>query len=161
MAQVPSESFLFMIQQLQALAQTGLTYSKDPYDLERFEAVRKISTDMMSLLTTHPVEELKDLFANETGYQTPKVDIRAVVFREGKILLVQEKMDEKWALPGGWADIGLSPTEVAEKETQEEAGLKVQAQRLLGIWDRSRHPHPQQSDRMQARFRTHRQRPGH
>lgn len=128
--------------QLQAIAQTGLTYSKDPFDIERFEAIRKISIEIMYHYTDVEEKKIKDLFAKETGYATPKVDIRAVVVKDHKVLLVREKSDNAWSLPGGWADIGLSPGEVAAKEVKEEAGLDVQATRLLAAFDKKKHPHP-------------------
>nr|WP_263327167.1 NUDIX hydrolase [Neobacillus sp. Marseille-Q6967] len=128
--------------QLQSIAQAGLTYSKDVYDLERFELIRKISIEILAHHTNIEMPVIKDLFANETGYATPKVDIRAVVFKDGKILMVQEKSDGKWALPGGWADIGLTPSEVAVKEVKEESGFDVKALKLLAVTDHKCHPHP-------------------
>lgn len=128
--------------QLQAIAQTGLTYSKDVYDVERFEQIRQISMEMMAQQTNTEMAVLKDLFANETGYATPKVDVRAVVFQDNKILMVKEKSDGCWALPGGWADIGLSPGEIAVKEAKEESGFDVKTVKLLGVLDKKCHPHP-------------------
>ena len=128
--------------QLQSIAQIGLAYSKDVFDRERFEMIRDISVDMMSQQTGVNKEIVKDLFANETGYATPKVDVRAVVFKDHKILMVKEKSDGAWALPGGWGDIGLSPSEVAIKEVQEEAGLDVKVIKLIGVFDMKCHPHP-------------------
>ena len=117
------EKMLDWAKRLQAIAQNGLAYSKDVYDKERFEAIRKISMEMMSEQSGVDMEQIKDLFANETGYATPKVDIRAIVFQNQKLLMVREKHDGKWSLPGGWADIGLSPKEVAVKEVKEETVL--------------------------------------
>lgn len=128
--------------QLQSIAQAGLTYSKDVYDLERFLQIREISTEIMSQYTNTQMKIVKDLFANETGYATPKVDIRAVVFQNNKILMVREKMDGGWSLPGGWADIGFTPTEVAVKEVKEESGFDVKAMKLLAVHDKKCHPHP-------------------
>lgn len=128
--------------ELQSIAQGGLTYSKDIYDIERFEEIRKISTEIMAKYTESDQQIIKDLFANETGYATPKVDIRAVVFDGEKLLLVKENSDNKWSLPGGWADIGLSPKEVAEKEVREESGYDVKASNLIAILDKKFHPHP-------------------
>lgn len=128
--------------QLQSIAQAGLTYSKDVFDLERFELIRKISVDILAHHTDMESPIIKDLFANETGYATPKVDIRAVVFKDDKILMVQEKSDGKWSLPGGWADIGLSPSEVAVKEVKEESGFDVKALKLVAVTDHKCHPHP-------------------
>lgn len=128
--------------QLQSIAQVGLSYSNDVYNLERFELIRQISIEMMSVQTGMDKENIKDLFANETGYATPKVDIRAVIFKDNKILIVREKLDGDWSLPGGWADIGLSPSEVAIKEVKEESGFDVKATKLLAVLDKKCHPHP-------------------
>src|SRR5690625_2995354 len=128
--------------QLQSIAQAGLTYSKDKYDLERFEMIRNMSVEILSDHTDIDKTVVKELFASETGYATPKVDVRAVVFRDNKILMVQEESDGAWALPGGWGDIGLSPSEVAVKEVQEESGFDVKAVKLIGIFDKKLHPHP-------------------
>lgn len=108
-------------------------------DLERFQQLRDISIAMMSHYTKTDWEVVENLFASETGYQTPKVDIRAVIFQNEKLLFVKEKSDGKWALPGGWADIGYTPTEVAVKEVLEETGYKVDHFRLLAIFDKEKH----------------------
>ncbi|WP_163103440.1 NUDIX hydrolase [Peribacillus alkalitolerans] len=128
--------------QLQSIAQAGLTYSKDVYDLERFELIRNISVEIMAQQTAMDKTIIKDLFANETGYATPKVDIRSVVFRDKKILMVKEKTDGAWSLPGGWGDIGLSPSEVAVKEVKEESGFDVKATKIIGMLDKKCYPHP-------------------
>ena len=128
--------------QLQSIAQTGLAYSKDVYDLERFELIRNISVDILSQQTKLDKTVIKDLFASETGYATPKVDIRAVIFKDKKILMVKENTDGKWSLPGGWGDIGLTPSEVAVKEVKEESGFNVKATKLLAVLDKKCHPHP-------------------
>jgi ADP-ribose pyrophosphatase YjhB (NUDIX family) len=128
--------------QLQSIAQTGLAYSKDVYDMERFEEIRKISVDILAQYTNIEKTIIKDIFASETGYATPKVDIRAVVFKKNKILMVRENTDGKWSLPGGWADIGLTPSEVAVKEVKEESGFDVKAVKLLAVLDKKCHPHP-------------------
>ncbi|UNJ81242.1 NUDIX hydrolase (plasmid) [Bacillus sp. CMF21] len=128
--------------QLQSISQAGLTYSKDVYDLERFELIRNISVEILSQHTDMDKKVINDLFANETGYATPKVDIRAVVFKDNKILLVRENTDGFWSLPGGWGDIGLTPSEVAVKEVKEESGFDVKATKLLAVLDKKCHPHP-------------------
>ncbi|PEE41118.1 NUDIX hydrolase [Bacillus pseudomycoides] len=127
------------VKQIQAIAQTGLTYSKDVYDMERFQQLRDLSVTMMSHYTKTDWEVVERLFANEMGYQTPKVDIRAVVYQDEKLLFVKEKSDGKWALPGGWADVGYTPTEVAAKEVWEETGYKVDHFRLLAVFDKEKH----------------------
>ncbi|WP_462406789.1 NUDIX hydrolase [Gracilibacillus sp. Marseille-QA3620] len=135
-------NWLDWAKQLQSIAQAGLTYSKDVYDMERFEQIREISIEMMSTYTEMDTPIIRELFANETGYATPKVDIRAVVFKDNRILLVKENTDGRWALPGGWADIGLTPREVAVKEVKEESGFEVKPVKLLGVLDKKCHPHP-------------------
>lgn len=134
--------WLHWAKQLQSIAQAGLTYSKDVYDLERFELIREISIDIVEKHTDFDKTIIKNLFASETGYATPKVDVRAVVFKEGKILMVQERAEGDWSLPGGWADIGLTPGEVAVKEVKEEAGFDVKPVKLIAVTDNKRHPHP-------------------
>ncbi|RCX21423.1 ADP-ribose pyrophosphatase YjhB (NUDIX family) [Fontibacillus phaseoli] len=128
--------------QIQSISQAGLAYSKDIYDIERFEMLRDLSVEIMSQYTGVEGEQVRALFASETGYATPKVDVRGVVFEGDKLLLVRERLDGAWALPGGWADVGLSPKEVAAKEVKEEAGLEVRPVRLLGVLDKKFHDHP-------------------
>jgi len=131
---------------LQALAQAGLAYSTTRYDLDRYQEIRSISARLLQELTEEPLEKIIRVFASEDGYQTPKVDIRAVMFRDAQeILLVKEKIDNgRWTLPGGWADVGYTPFEVAVKEAYEETGLIVEPMRLLALFDKRKHPHPPQ-----------------
>jgi hypothetical protein len=117
-------------QKIQAIAQTGLTYASDPYDRERYEQLQALAHEMLAEATGSRPEDIRELFALEKGYPTPKVDVRAVVFRDGALLLVQEKSTGGWTLPGGWADIGDSASEVAARETREEAGLEVRPEKL-------------------------------
>ncbi|MEW9675250.1 NUDIX hydrolase [Lentibacillus sp. L22] len=131
------------VKQIQAIAQTGLAYTRDVYDQERYEQLRELSIEIMSNYTKVDKETIRLDFANDTGYATPKVDIRGVVFNEqNEILLVKEKSDAQWSLPGGWGDIGYSPSEVAVKEIKEESGYAVKASRLLAVLDKSKHNHP-------------------
>lgn len=127
---------------IQSLSQAGLTFSKDVYDVERFEELRTISAEIMEEYTELKMEKVRELFTNETGYQTPKVDVRGAVFKEGKILMVREKMDDKWSLPGGFCDIGLSPTENIVKEIKEESGFDVIHKKLIALLDTNKHDHP-------------------
>ena len=127
--------------EIQSLAQAGMTYGHDVYDMERYERLREISAEMLSYKTDIPVEKVKDLFCNETGYQTPKVDTRAAIFEDGKILLVHEK-NGTWSLPGGWCDVNQSVAENTIKETLEEAGLHVKADRMIAVQDRNKHNLP-------------------
>ncbi len=134
--------WLEWIKQVHAVARWGLTYAKDPFDLERYEVLLKLSVAMMADFAQLDTTRIENLFANEVGYLTPKVDVRGVVFEEGKLLMVQEKWDGRWTIPGGWADIGLSPAEVAAKEVQEEAGLIVKPVKMLAMLDKKFYPHP-------------------
>ncbi|WP_044640115.1 NUDIX hydrolase [Risungbinella massiliensis] len=134
-------TWLEWAKRIQSIAQAGLAYSKDPFDIERFHELRTISAEIVEKHTDVPFEKIRDLFLNETGYQTPKIDIRAVVFQGNKLLLVQEKSDQKWTLPGGWAEPGYSLSENVVKEVKEESGYNVQATRVLAILDRDRHGH--------------------
>lgn len=127
--------------EIQSLAQAGLAYTNNVYDIERYERLREISAEMLSYKTDIPVEKVKDLFCNETGYQTPKVDTRAAIFEDGKILLVHEK-NGTWSLPGGWCDVNQSVAENTIKETWEEAGLHVKADRMIAVQDRNKHNLP-------------------
>lgn len=133
------KKWLKWAKELQSIAQAGLEYSKDKYDIERFEMIRNISIDILSEYTEMEYDKVRDLFANEKGYQTPKVDIRAAIFRDNKILMVKEKIDGKWSLPGGWADIGISVYDNIMKESMEESGAKVKPKRVIAILDRNKH----------------------
>ena len=127
--------------ELQAIAQTGLHFAESQYDRERYERIRRLSAEIFSEFSGQPVDVINRLFENQTGYATPKVDVRGVVFRDTKILLVQEKADGLWTLPGGWADVNDAPSEAVEREILEESGFKTRAERLLAVFDRSRHAH--------------------
>lgn len=135
--------WLGWVRRLQAVAQSGLTYARNPYDVERYEQVRWIAAEIAASRSGSTAEDVDDLFSGETGYATPKVDVRALVLNdEGAVLLVREKEDGLWTLPGGWVDVGESPSESVEREVREESGYEVRAARLLALWDRDKHPHP-------------------
>lgn len=134
--------WLSWAKQLQSIAQAGLTYSKDQYDLERFQQIRNLSVEILNEYTEISHEKIKDLFCNEVGYQTPKVDIRGVIFQEDKILLVKESIDGCWSIPGGWAEFNLSIKENVVKEVMEEAGLNIVPKKLIAILDRNKHNVP-------------------
>ena len=127
--------------EIQSIAQAGLTYGKDIYDMERYTRLREIAAEMLACKTDLPVEKVTDLFCNETGYQTPKIDTRAAVFQENKILLVREN-DGRWTLPGGWCEVNLSVAENTVKETYEEAGIHVTADELIAVQYRNKHNVP-------------------
>lgn len=127
---------------LNALAQTGLTFSENPFDIERYTEVRRITAEMVAQAAGIEAGHVLDLFACDAGYATPKVDVRGVVFRDGKLLLVQERSDGLWTLPGGWADVGDSPADAVVREIREESGFEARATKLLALLDRNRHGHP-------------------
>jgi ADP-ribose pyrophosphatase YjhB (NUDIX family) len=135
-------AWLDMAKRMQALAQSGLEYSDNKYDQDRYHQLRQMSLEIMHDFTELKMDKLVGVFASEQGYQTPKVDVRGVVFRGDQILMVRETIDGNWSLPGGWADVGLTPSEVAIKEVREESGLVVLPERLLAVLDKKRHNHP-------------------
>lgn len=139
-----SHKWLEWAKKIQSLSQAGLAFSKDVYDIERFVELRKISAEIMEEYTGLEMQKIKDLFTNETGYQTLKIDVRGAVFKDDKILMVREKMDDRWSLPGGFCDIGLSPTENIVKEIKEESGYDIIPIKLLALLDMNKHPHPPQ-----------------
>lgn len=131
-------TFFERLKRIQALSEIGLEYCNSIYDKERYEEIQEICLEMLSELTDVPVGKIQPVIQEKNGYKTPKVDVRAVVFNSaGQILLVQEKVDGCWSLPGGWADVGYTPRQVAEKECFEEAGLTVNATRLLAVMDKT------------------------
>ena len=134
--------WLAYIKRIHALSQTGFNFTKSDYDKDRYEELIDISLRMMQDLTEVEPEKIKMTFIEEKNYLTPKPDVRAIVFKDNKMLLVREKVDGNWCPPGGWADIGYSPAEVAVKEAWEESGLKVKTGRLLAVLEKGKHPHP-------------------
>lgn len=131
-------------QKLQAIAQNGLTYSQNPFDLDRFHQVRQVAAEMMAIASGLEPAAVLDRFQQETGYATPKVDVRGAVFRDDRILLVKERFDGLWTLPGGYVDVGESPSLAVEREVYEESGYQTRAVKLLALYDRNhpRHAHP-------------------
>ncbi len=134
--------WLDIARELQSIAQAGLTFSKDKYDLDRYEQIRKIAVKIVHDHTEISSEKITGLFASETGYQTPKVDVRSVIIKDNSILLVREKIDGCWSLPGGWADVNMSVRESAIKECFEEAGAKVEPRRIIAIQLANKHNDP-------------------
>jgi ADP-ribose pyrophosphatase YjhB (NUDIX family) len=126
---------------LQAIAQNGLAFARDPYDVERYTAIREIAAEMVAAGSGFDLSVIRGLISSDTGYATPKVDVRGVVFRDDKLLLVREKSDGGWAPPGGWAEVCESVAENVVREIYEESGFKTRAAKLLAIYDRSKHPH--------------------
>ncbi len=126
-------------QRLQTIAQAGLTYDKNPYNIERFRQIQQIAAEILSAGTGTPLDQLDLLLSTERGYATPKLDVRGVVMQEGKMLLVKELADGCWTLPGGWVDVGEPPSQAVEREVWEESGYEVKAVKLLALYDHRQH----------------------
>jgi ADP-ribose pyrophosphatase YjhB (NUDIX family) len=135
--------WLAWTRELQAIAQIGLAFCRDPYDRERYEQLRALASRMMAAHTGAPAEQIEALFRGETGYATPKVDVRGAVFdAAGRLLMVRETSDGgRWTLPGGWADVNLTAAENVVKEVREESGYVARALKLAAVWDRTRQGH--------------------
>ena len=133
---------LAWVQRLQTITQAGLTYSRDPYDLQRYEQLQALAAEIAASASPTLDEPWLEIIRAEKGYPTPKVDVRAVVEKDGKLLFMRESQDSLWSLPGGWADIGESPSQIAEREVLEETGFQVRATKLLAVYDKARHSHP-------------------
>lgn len=135
------EKWLKWAMEIQSLAQGGLAYTNNVYDIERYERLREIAAEMVAEKSNISLEKVKDLFCNEKGYQTPKIDTRAAIFKDNKIILVHEN-DGRWALPGGWCDVLESIESNTLKEVREEAGLEAKAIKIIAIQDRNKHNKP-------------------
>jgi ADP-ribose pyrophosphatase YjhB (NUDIX family) len=129
------DHWLTIAKRINSIAQTGLTFTKDKFDQERYTELLDLSIQILNNITEIDSKKLEFVFNREIGYQTPKVGIRAVIFQNNKILLVKEKMDNKWCLPGGYADTGMTPSEMAINEVKEESGFDVKPLRILGLID--------------------------
>ncbi len=136
--------WLIWAREIQAIAQTGLAFGKDPYDLERFHALGRLAARIMAAHTDADLTRIESLFDAEAGYATPKLGVRGAVFdAAGRILMVREVVDgHRWTLPGGWADVNQTPSESVVREVFEESGYRVRATKLAAVWDRARQAHP-------------------
>jgi ADP-ribose pyrophosphatase YjhB (NUDIX family) len=124
--------------EIAAISQTGLHYALGEYDRQRYLRLQSIAAEMITSCSNISYDDLLVAFTSQKGYATPKVDVRAAVFNEGKILMVRERSDGGWTLPGGWADVGDIPSQTAEREAWEEAGFRVQARKVIGVYDANR-----------------------
>lgn len=131
-----------LLNELQGIGQSGKTYGRDVFDQERYDQLLIVTEKLMNLLTDWNEKQIQHYLYTDDGYATPKVDIRGVVFVEDKLLLVKEKSDNSWTLPGGWGDIGYSPFEIAAKEILEEAGILVKPLQLIAVKDKAKHQYP-------------------
>jgi len=139
-------AWLRFAERVQAIAQTGLAYARDPYDRERYQELRGIAVEMAASGLGVSGAEVEVVFASGLGYPTPKVDVRAVVFGGDELLLVRERRSGRFTFPGGWADVGDTPGAAAERETLEESGYRVRATKLVALLDKARHEHPPSVD---------------
>jgi ADP-ribose pyrophosphatase YjhB (NUDIX family) len=126
---------------LQAIAQSGLAYATNPFEIDRYNQIRDVSFEIMASHSDADVESVRAIFEGERGYATPKVDVRGFVLSEGNVLLIRERADGLWSLPGGWADVNDSPSEAVVREVREESGHLTKAVKLLALYDRNRHGH--------------------
>ncbi|MEJ2011406.1 MAG: NUDIX hydrolase [Anaerolineales bacterium] len=137
---IPKEAnWLAWAREIEALAEAGYTYASNPYERERSIRLRQISAEIIAQYSQLDEADILEAFAAQPGYVTPKVDVRGAVFRDGKLLMVREAMDGRWTLPGGWADVGETPSRAVEREVQEEAGLTVRAEKIVGVYDANRY----------------------
>jgi len=127
---------------VRALAQNGLTFTRDPFDRERYRELQRLAAELLAGELKIPPERAEALWSGEEGYATPKVDVRGGVFSGDRVLLVRERADGKWTLPGGWVDVNDSPAAAVEREIREESGYEARAVKLAALIDRRRHPHP-------------------
>lgn len=133
-----SPKWLEWAREIYSLSQVGLTYTKNEFDLERYKRLQEIAAEILSSQSELEKEAILNSFSMQAGYITPKIDVRGAVIRDGKILLIQERADGKWAMPGGWADLGNAPASVAEREVWEESGFRVKAEKVVAVIDANR-----------------------
>ena len=138
MVEATPPRWLEWARQIQSISQTGLVYSDNDYDTERYQRLMEIAAAIVHSHTGLPQQPLLQNFLAQPGYATPKVDVRGAVVREGRILLVQERADQRWCLPGGWAEVGDLPSAVVVREVQEEAGFRVVPRKVIGVYDANR-----------------------
>jgi len=130
---------LEVITELQAIAQTGLTYAKDEFDIERYQRLMAISAEIASYNSSKKFEQIMEIFSSDVGYKTPQVEVRGAVFKDDKILLIREKSDGLWSLPGGWGDVNFSASENVVNEIKEESGFICEAEKLIAVYDKRRY----------------------
>ena len=135
-------AWLTLARELQALAQTGLAFTKDPFDRQRYERITEIAARVLADGFDTDEKLLLDILQMQHGYATPKVDVRGAAFRDGKVLMVRERTDGLWTLPGGWADVNQSGAECTVREIREESGFEARALKLAAVYDYQKSDHP-------------------
>ena len=138
MASPIEPEWLLWARELQSLAQTGLTFAATDYDRQRYTRILEIAAEITEQYTKVPFGEIVEVFRLQPGYATPKIDIRGAIVRDGKILLVRERVDGRWCMPGGWVDVGESPSEAVTREVREESGFLTVARKVVGVYDANR-----------------------
>jgi ADP-ribose pyrophosphatase YjhB (NUDIX family) len=142
MSSTPPRDLLEWARKVQAIAQNGLAFTHDPFDRERYTQLAELVALLLSRELSMPIEAARALWSQDQGYATPKVDVRGGVFLESQVLLVRERSDGRWTLPGGWVDVGDAPSEAVMREIFEESGFKARPVKLAALIDKNRHPHP-------------------
>jgi ADP-ribose pyrophosphatase YjhB (NUDIX family) len=137
-----STEILRLIERLRAIGQIGLTYGENQYDLDRYATLKTISEELLTVVSGFDSVAIAKAIGEEKGYTTPKVDVRGMVFRDDTVLLVKERSDSRWTVPGGWADVGDSPAEAVTREIREESGFESIVKKLLAVYDRDKQDHP-------------------
>jgi ADP-ribose pyrophosphatase YjhB (NUDIX family) len=145
MAGMNEPLWLTIARELQAIAQTGLTYTKDKFDQQRYERLRELAAQLLAHGSASDADKVLDLLLGETGYATPKIEVRGAAIRDGRVLLVREISDGLWTLPGGWADVNQSAAECVEREIFEESGFEARAVKLAAVYDYRKAGHPKRS----------------
>ncbi len=134
----PTQQWIVWAREIQALCQTGLAFNREPYDVQRYTRMMEIAAEVVAAHTGLPVEAVRENFLSQPGYATPKIDVRGAVVRDRAILLVQEKVDGRWCMPGGWADVGDLPSAMVAREVEEESGMVVKPTKVIGVYDANR-----------------------
>lgn len=135
-------SILDLSRRLFALSQSGLHFTPEEYDRERYREVADIASQLLALVSERSAEDLRGTWFVEEGYATPKIDVRGIVFRDDRLLMVRERSDGRWSVPGGWADVNDTPAHAVEKEIVQETGFTARAVKLAAVYDRNKHGHP-------------------
>jgi ADP-ribose pyrophosphatase YjhB (NUDIX family) len=135
-------AILTWARKVQAIAQNGLAFTQDPFDRERYQQLQELVTQVLQAQLDVPVQQAAGFWKDEHGYATPKVDVRGAVFTEDRVLLVRERSDGRWTLPGGWVDVNDAPSDAVAREVLEESGYRVRPTKLAALLDKNRHPHP-------------------
>ena len=142
MSQSNISNWLKWSRKIQAISQSGITYCEDDYNKERYQQLSDIAAEIVENYTGITKKSASEIFSLQKGYATPKVDVRGAIIKDGKILLVQERADKCWCLPGGWADVGESPSEMVMREVFEESGFKVDVKKVIGVYDANKDGRP-------------------